>query len=787
MANIIANPEWKDVRVLEREEVALGGVGGNMNEQATSLVARTELLLQEKANKSELEAVAGGHKGYTTLTLAQADQANLPMNSIVEITNDGANNGTYQWNGTTLTKSAYDPLTQAKNYTDAKSLANRNYIAGLLDEYRAAAFTIKSEGRIVDTSGTGIFINYSGGQYIEVTLSGSCTHLKITGARTDISSWKWMFLNADGLRISVSSEYGNAEIPIPLGSVKAIRTYKSSATENPEMVVEEGNQLNRFEVIEKDIADIQSNLNSSDTETIDYSVVSGAIINTSGSGSTITIPGAGRAYIRADVSAYSQFSVTNSIDFEWKWVFADKDLVKLSTTSNFGNSTFDVPENAKWAFRSHRLDSLSLLENPNMLMTGTKKDLSLQSQINKIDDEVSYISNTLLNVLADTTEERIAIMQKFFDEGKVLKISDFVGATQHDQIEASIKFIKKRGWGILDMESGVWLRNSAVLLPDNCWIYLNEATVKLADGVFDNVFRNDGIVPNPDPFEYALELRENKNIRIFGKSIALAKVSGPDVPYTAPHPINGGNPVPWVGDWYGWRTVPILLANVKDYKLHDFGMVKTTCWAVSQEHGCENFEVYNIGFNTTVKNGDGVDVRQGCKNGKIYNITGYTLDDTVALSAIQNFIAQHPSGNYIYPMQVGGYGDRGFGGDIENVMISNIKSKSNHHGVRLLVSGGSKQKNISIDGVEDVGGAMVSAMVVVSSGYGDYAKLGDLKNITVNGIKSNFSKRPLLIGMSVQDSSFNYIRQARTADGVLYELVGSLVNSEITNAEFVTP
>lgn len=71
---------------------------------------------------SSITAVSGGHKAYQTLALAQAAQATLPVNSILEITNDGANNGTYQWNGTTLTKSAYDPLTQAK--ADATAKAN---------------------------------------------------------------------------------------------------------------------------------------------------------------------------------------------------------------------------------------------------------------------------------------------------------------------------------------------------------------------------------------------------------------------------------------------------------------------------------------------------------------------------------------------------------------------------------------------------------------------------------------------------------------------------------------
>ena len=62
-----------------------------------------------------------GHRGYTTLALAQAAQSSLPANTLVEVANDTTttNNGVYLWNGTTLTKSAYDPLTQSKSYTDA--------------------------------------------------------------------------------------------------------------------------------------------------------------------------------------------------------------------------------------------------------------------------------------------------------------------------------------------------------------------------------------------------------------------------------------------------------------------------------------------------------------------------------------------------------------------------------------------------------------------------------------------------------------------------------------------
>ena len=56
----------------------------------------------------------------------------MPENTAIEVTNDPilANNGTYQWDGTRLTKSAYDPLLQAKTYADQgiKEFVNQSYV-----------------------------------------------------------------------------------------------------------------------------------------------------------------------------------------------------------------------------------------------------------------------------------------------------------------------------------------------------------------------------------------------------------------------------------------------------------------------------------------------------------------------------------------------------------------------------------------------------------------------------------------------------------------------------------
>jgi hypothetical protein len=80
--------------------------------------------IQKKADityvDSMVGAIAGGHKGYATLALATAATSTLPANTVVEVTNDSTstNNGLYLWNGTVLTKSNYDPLTQAQTYTN---------------------------------------------------------------------------------------------------------------------------------------------------------------------------------------------------------------------------------------------------------------------------------------------------------------------------------------------------------------------------------------------------------------------------------------------------------------------------------------------------------------------------------------------------------------------------------------------------------------------------------------------------------------------------------------------
>lgn len=65
-------------------------------------------------------------KAYLTYAAMTADAANLTENTKATVTNDAidSNNGDWQWDGATFTKSVYDPLTQSKVYTDLKTRNN---------------------------------------------------------------------------------------------------------------------------------------------------------------------------------------------------------------------------------------------------------------------------------------------------------------------------------------------------------------------------------------------------------------------------------------------------------------------------------------------------------------------------------------------------------------------------------------------------------------------------------------------------------------------------------------
>ncbi|MFW2004485.1 hypothetical protein ACG9ZC_04290, partial [Acinetobacter baumannii] len=84
--------------------------------EAEKLRATTaEAVIDAKVNANGV-----GNRAYKTYAAMDADKANIPAESKVTVTNDttSSNNGDWQWDGVVFTKSAYDPVAQAKGYVD---------------------------------------------------------------------------------------------------------------------------------------------------------------------------------------------------------------------------------------------------------------------------------------------------------------------------------------------------------------------------------------------------------------------------------------------------------------------------------------------------------------------------------------------------------------------------------------------------------------------------------------------------------------------------------------------
>lgn len=113
MPNIEGQKRWSSVRLLETQELARGGVNGNLNEQAQALADRTELLMDEKASKEE---IVQGVFEFATYTDFNTAKSTLPLNCTVVIGEENTSGtgtweaGNNRWNGSNLIKSAYDPV-----------------------------------------------------------------------------------------------------------------------------------------------------------------------------------------------------------------------------------------------------------------------------------------------------------------------------------------------------------------------------------------------------------------------------------------------------------------------------------------------------------------------------------------------------------------------------------------------------------------------------------------------------------------------------------------------------
>lgn len=290
--------------------------------------------------------------------------------------------------------------------------------------------------------------------------------------------------------------------------------------------------------------------------------------------------------------------------------------------------------------------------------------------------------------------------------------------------------------------SGNWKISEAIRLPSHFTLILENAHLQMADGVYSNMFVNE----NHGKEVGTTVSGTDRNINIIGKGTAILDGGNYNGLSEKNHSQNGLPPI--------WKNNLILFTNVDGFKISHISCVNQRWWALNFVY-CANGYLGNIDFcaNDTaidengtpyrglkrtkynevlVKNADGIDLRQGCHHIVIENVTGFTEDDSIALTAM--------NGTFERTFAV-----EGLPADLCHVEIRNIRTAAFCTNVRLLNQGDVKLHDIVIDGVYDMGGEsphMDRGLYAVRVGdtylYGKrHATEDETYNITVKNVRGS--------------------------------------------------
>ncbi len=307
------------------------------------------------------------------------------------------------------------------------------------------------------------------------------------------------------------------------------------------------------------------------------------------------------------------------------------------------------------------------------------------------------------------------------------------GATDSKRIQAAIREAKQTGKNkvIIPKKETPWVIDETVSIPSDMEIFIDGAHLILADGTFVNMFATENYLNR--------EIRPQSNIEIHGANGAVLD-GGEYNGLSEANCLKDGRPHIIV-------NTTMLFYYTENLRVHNLRIVNQRYWGITNIF-VSNSSYRNIEFQADfsrmdengihhpdqvpkkykevyVKNADGIDLRVGCHHVVIENITGFTGDDTVALTALGGF--EKP----LFP--------KGVSGDIHDVTIKNIKSDSYVCSqLRLLCGRGHKLYNITADGITDTTDTdLYRTNATVRIGdivYGEPSGRGDMHHICVRNV-----------------------------------------------------
>ena len=237
--------------------------------------------------------------------------------------------------------------------------------------------------------------------------------------------------------------------------------------------------------------------------------------------------------------------------------------------------------------------------------------------------------------------------------------------------------------------TGDWEIEDTILIPSDFTLRLRDCHLTMADGTFCNMFRNESCGTG----------RCDRNIVIEGSGRVILD-GGTYNGLSEKTSQRDGNPHISVNNI-------LLFVNVENFRLTGLHVRNQRWWALNflfcrrgllrdldfcsddtwiDEDGNSHRGLEKSNYNgVKIKNSDGIDLRAGCRDILIENITGFTEDDTVALTGLWGTMEQM-------------YAVDGMSTDICNVTIRDVRSSAYCANIRMLNQSGIKLYNILIDG-----------------------------------------------------------------------------------------
>ena len=306
---------------------------------------------------------------------------------------------------------------------------------------------------------------------------------------------------------------------------------------------------------------------------------------------------------------------------------------------------------------------------------------------------------------------------------------DFGGNTLGEKVMSAMDFVKKSNGGFevfFGKDNTEYVVSSAIEIPSNTTIRLENCTLRMADNIVDNLFRSANIIPDPDnPKGHCLNNQDVEwleNIKIIGKDATIVMENNASQ--------SGALTV-------GWRGTTFCLVGINGFEISGLNIQKNLSWSVNIVDCC-NGSIHDLTFNTIRENGDGIDLLK-CHDISIYNIGGTTQDDTIAICSCDSARYDERPAERTIPIVPIKYDYNKFGSDTYSIFVKNVHANGTNH-VLILITGTHEVYNITASDLSDtynnVSGKNAIVKIYGGQYNGDYHH-GLIHNCCITNIVAN--------------------------------------------------